>query len=642
MPMNARVAERSAPASDLESQIRSAVDTSNTNALRMVLYQYTRDPELLDMALSDKPIRGGALMMKTVAESDLDLLKEKAVAALMDGPLKPIPAPSREEARELLKIFAGRELNQAQLRFGVEQLGFDDFPREVSWSKRPSPEALSALRVLVIGGGISGIANAVQLKRLGIPFKVLERQEELGGVWQRNQYPEARVDVSSFVYQFTFEKNYPWPEFFASRNETKRYLKFVAEKHGIIDNFQFDTEVTAAVWDEARAVWVVTAKDKDGVVTEHVADFLITGTGLFANPKTPDIAGIDTFRGKMFHTTLWDHDVDLRGKRVALIGTGSTGVQLTTALAKEAEHLTVFQRTANWIVGIDGYQAKVPPEARFLLDSLPFYWNWYCFSHFDAALQLQNAQAYDPEWQAKHGGVNESNDMLRKTITAYLHEKLGSRPDLVEKCTPNHAPMGRRLVVDNKFYDSLLLPNVELMTAGIERFTPDGIVGKDGIERKFDIVILGAGFHVERYLHPIEFKGREGLTLEQAWNKDGPRSYLGLTMPGFPNLFMTYGPQSQPRSGGFYSWAEIWAKYSVSAIVKTLESGHRSAEIRQDVFDDYNSRIDQAGKNLIWETEGAGSYFNNRFGRQQVHIPFRTEEYHSMVADVNMSEFELR
>lgn len=641
MLMNNKLAQSSNSTEEREALIRSSIDIANTNALRMALYQHTRDPELVSMTLSSKPIRGGALMMKTVADSELEKLKEKAVRLLAKGPLEPAPPPSREETEELLKVFAGRELTNAQLRFAVEQLGFEDFPRDVKASN-VAPATLSALRVIVIGGGIAGIAAAVQLKRLGIPFLVLERQPDLGGVWELNNYPEARVDVSSFVYQFTFEKNYPWKDFFAPRDETKRYLHFVANKHGVISSFRFNTAVKAARWDETNASWTVTSEDAHGNTTDHIADFVITATGLFATPKIPAIDGIETFRGKMFHTTAWDHDFDYRGKRVAVVGTGSTGVQLTRAIAKEASQLTVFQRTPNWIVGIDGYRAHVPPEARFLLDALPYYWNWYCFSHFDAALQLQNAQAIDPEWKAKYGGVNESNDMLRKTITSYIQDQLASRPDLIEKCVPSYAPMGRRLVVDNGFFESLLRPNVELVTGGIQQITPNGIVDSTGAERAFDLIVLGAGFHVEKYLYPIEFSGRDGMTLDKAWDKDGPRSYLGLTMPSFPNLFMMYGPQSQPRSGGFYAWAEIWARYSVSAIVETIASGHRIAEIREDVFDEYNVRIDEAAKNLIWETEGAGSYFNNRFGRSQIHIPFATEEYHEMVAELELSDFHLR
>ena len=408
------------------------------------------------------------------------------------------------------------------------------------------------------------------------------------------------------------------------------------------DSFQFNTEVIAARWNEERATWTVTLRRTDGVETQATANFLITGSGLFSTPNMPDIPGIEGFQGKICHTTHWDHNYDYAGQRIAQIGTGSTGVQLMPALARAAEQLSVYQRSANWIAPTEGYRASVPDETRWLFDNLPYYWNWYCYSAFDTSLGLQNAQTYDHEYRRKHGGVSEANDRVKAMLTEYIRSQLGDRNDLIAKCMPNHAPLGRRLVVDNGFYEALRLPNVELVTEGIERITAHGIVSRDGVERPFDMIVLAAGFKVSKYLWPVQYDGRGHATLEKAWAKDGARSYLGMTMPGFPNLFMMYGPQGQPRSGGFYSWAEIWARYAVGMIVKTVEGGWRSAEVKREIFDDYNSRLDEAMKEILWEVEGAGSYFNNEFGRSQVNIPFRTEDYHAMVVDPNLQDYELR
>ena len=625
------------------TKLRGILDQANSNALRLALYQNTGDPELAAMRLSATPIRGGALMMKTVADDDLPLLKEKALHFL-EGPRQtPPPAPDDAEARRLLKIFTGGEQSESYLRFGVEELAFSEFPRDLSWIDRPPRETLDKVHVLVIGGGISGIATAIQLQRVGLDYTVIERQAEIGGTWQLNRYPEARVDTSSYTYQFKFEKNYRWSEYFASRDETKRYLDFVAQKHGILDHFVFDTEVIAAEWDEERAGWAVITRHRDGREEHRFANFIVSASGLFATPNLPDIPGIEDYRGRIFHSTQWDLKYDYHGKRIALIGTGSTGTQMMPALARAASHLTVFQRSPNWISGVDGYRAKVPEETQYLFDNLPYYWNWFCYSGFDTALQLQNAQTYDHDWIARTGGaVSEANERLRGVLTEYMKEQLQRRGDLIEKCMPDHAPLGRRLVVDNGFYAALLRTNVLLQTSGIDHFTANGIVACDGTESDFDLVVLAAGFKVAKYLFPIDYKGRDGATLEGAWAKDGARSYLGAAMPGFPNLFMIYGPQGQPRSGGFYSWAEIWSRYAVGMIVRTLEQGSRSAEVRRDVFDRYNGQLDEAMREILWEKEGAGSYFNNEFGRSQVNIPFRTEEYHAMVAKPDLDAYALR
>lgn len=641
MSTTALRAPESTASPDREAFIRKAVELANSNALRLALYQATGDSELAAMRLVLVPVRSGAQLQNSVADEELPKLRDKAVKFLLgeQGPeLKP---PSEAQVRAMLKIFNSQPVSENYIRFGIEELALDEFPRDVHWRNKPAPEVLKKIKILVIGGGISGVAASIQLTRLGITHRVIERQADIGGTWQRNTYPEARVDTSSYMYQFKFEKRYPWGEFFASRAETKKYLKHVAEKHEVLPNFTFDTEVVAAKWHEGSGSWTVTLRRTDGTESEDTANFLISGSGLFATPSVPDIEGAQDFQGRMFHTSSWDHGFDFKGKRVALIGTGSSGTQLMPALARDTAQLTVYQRTPNWITGVEGYRAKVPEETQWLFKNMPNYWNWYCYSSYDTSLQLQNTQVYDHEWRKTQPGVSESNERLRAALTQYIRSKLGDREDLIKKCIPTYAPMGRRLVVDNGFYESLLRPNVELVTDGIARITPHGIVSSDGSERRSDLIVLAAGYKVSKYLHPVQYEGRDGITLDRAWAKDGARSYLGIAMAGFPNLFMMYGPNGQPRSGGFYSWAEIWARYIAVVIVRTIERGARSVEIKRDVFDEYNDRLDVATKEILWETEGAGGYFNNEFGRSAINLPFRTEDYHAMVVEPNMDDYDI-
>ena len=633
---------KKAARSDREELIRKAVDSSQTNALRLALYQTTRDPALANLKLDRLAVRGGAQFQIVVAAEDIPVLKDKVVRYLLNPPLPVPPPPEPAETRELLQMFCGRALSENFIRFGMEELAFDPFPRDVHWSKTADPKLRTDINVLVVGGGISGLAAAVQLKRLGIPFEVVERQGGIGGTWQRNIYPGARVDTSSFMYQFKFEKNYPWTEYFASRAETKRYVEYIAAKHGVVSNFRFNTEVTAAHWDEARARWIVTLRDADGSEETRNANFIITGSGLFSTIKLPNIPGIEDFQGKIFHSTQWDPHYSYAGKRIAVIGTGSTGVQLMPELAEAAGQLTVYQRTANWIAAAPGYRSRVSEEARFLFDGIPYYWNWYCFASFDTSIQLQNAQTYDHEWRKSHAGVSEANEKIKATLVDYIHNRLGDREDLIRKCMPDHPPLARRLVVDNGFYDALLKPTVELVTEEIEGVTPSGIRSRDGVTREFDLIVLASGFHVTKYLAPVDYVGRDEMTLDRAWARDGARSYLGMAMPGFPNLLMMYGPNGQPRSGGFYSWAEIWARYACALIVETIEGNWRSFDVKDEVFEDYNKRLDQADKEILWAQEGSKSYFVNQFGRSAVNIAFRTEDYHAMVAKPDLNDFVMK
>ena len=620
--------------------VSQAVDTSQTNALRLALYQLTRDPQLVNMRIERLPVRGGAQFQNVVAAESLPLLKEKVLAFLSKPLVQRPPPPDPVEARLLLEMFCERPLSENLIRFGLEELGFEAFPRDVHWSKSPSPQVLANLNVLVIGGGISGITAAIQLQRLGIRHQVIERQSAIGGTWQLNDFPEARVDTTSYMYQYKFEKNYPWSEYFASRAETKRYLQHIATKHGVAGSFRFNTEAVGAKWDEARALWVVSLRGVNGTTDQVTANFIISGSGLFATPKPPDIPGIERFRGRMFHSTQWDHSFDYAGKRVALIGNGSTGVQMMAHLARSAKQLTVYQRSANWIAGAPGYKSKVSAAARLLFDEIPYYWNWYCFASFDTSIQLQNSQTYDHEWRKTHSGVSEANEKVKANLVEYIKGQLGDRQDLIDKCMPDHPPLARRLVIDNGFYESLLRPNVELVTDRIECIT-ESAVRSAGTEREFDLVILASGFKVTKYLWPLQYVGRNNITLDKAWGKDGARSYLGMTMPGFPNVLMMYGPNGQPRSGGFYSWAEVWARYICGLIVRVTEAGWRSAEVKREVFDEYNARLDAADKEILWRQEGPGSYFLNEFGRSAVNIAFRSEDYHAMVREPNLQDFDL-
>jgi 4-hydroxyacetophenone monooxygenase len=255
--------------------------------------------------------------------------------------------------------------------------------------------------------------------------------------------------------------------------------------------------------------------------------------------------------------------------------------------------------------------------------------------------QLQYLQDFDSEWQAKGGVISERNDLVRKNLTEYVVSKAKGIPGLLEKILPKHAPLVRRLVVDNGFYDMLRRDNVELVTDKIEKFTDKGIKSADGVEREFDIVVLGTGFKVTKYFWPCKYVGRNGASMEELWKKDGPRSYLGLVTPGFPNFFSFYGPNHQPRSGGFYSWGEIWARYTATALIHLIENDKKSMDCRKDVFDAYNAALDEQAKGLIWEGEGHG-YYVNEFGRQSVNVPWGTADYHRMVTKPNFDDFEIR
>jgi 4-hydroxyacetophenone monooxygenase len=625
--------------------VERAIALADLNALRMALYQATGDPEL-EMTL-ERPVgvagTNGSTLVVRLTDADARTVTRKAAEFLRNGVSDhEVSRPTDRRLRALMGMLRNEVVDDDLFHYGKDALGFDEFPRAAEWTdgRPPIPEGF---RVVVIGAGFSGIAAAIQLKRLGIPFTVVERQSDLGGTWQRNTYPDARVDTTNFMYQYTFEKNYPWTEYFARQGEVRDYLRHVADKHGVAGGIRFGADVERAEFDVESARWTLLVRDGSGLHEEH-ATVIISGAGLFGVPRRLDVPGADRFEGQIIHTTEWHADAQIGGARVAVIGNGSTGVQLLSRIATVAGSVEVFQRTPQWIVPRAHYGELIEPETRWLLDTMPYYANWYIYAMLAEGLGNQVLQEPDPEWQSLGGLINEPNDALRATMTAYIAEQLGDRTDLINAVTPSHAPMARRLIVDNNWYRTLLEPHVRLVTSPVASLTPSGIRTEDGEEHEADVIVTATGFATTRFLAPAEYFGSDGIPLEEVWREDGPRAHLGMTVPGFPNLFILYGPSAQPRSGSTVSIIEQWASYSVQAIVLMLERGGTRIEVRQDVFDEYNAALDAAAEHLIWVDAGSleRNYYVNDKGRSQVNEPWPLTEYYRMIHHPDPLHFDIR
>ena len=626
-----------------EAFIRRALDEADLNALRMALYQATADESLLALKLQQTPAFGGSSTLTTVAAEGQDELKAKAVAFLLANP-DGVGAgkPSDDELRRLFEAFRNEALTDKDWRYRRDLAAFDEHPRLASWTDG-KPRVPDGYQVAIIGAGFGGIAMGVQLEKLGIPYTIFERRAELGGTWSRNIYPDARVDTTNFMYQFFFEKNYPWREYFARAPEVRDYLEHIAGKYGVKQHMQFNTDVRQAEFDEGSGTWTLTLT-ADGAEQVITVNAVVAASGLFANPKRFDVPGAEDFRGQLIHTAECTGQEDLDGKDVAIIGNGSTGVQMMSAVAKRARSVGVFQRTPQWISPRERYGELLRPETRWLLDTMPYYWNWYSYSISTMRLGMQKTQEFDPAWQAAGGLVSKANDELRDLLTNYIKAKVGARPDLVEKLTPQHAPMARRMIVDNNWYASLLEDHVELVTDKIERLTTGGVLTADGRERHYDVIFTATGFDVEKYLWPTDFRGLGGQRIEDLWTDPaglGPRAYLSLTVPDFPSLFIMYGPNSQNRAGSLIVWMEVWARYIAQALIATIEGGHRYAVVKPEVFEDYNQRHDAAMRELIWYDKASmgRNYYVNHWGRQQVNTAWRLEDQYESLEQFNPGDY---
>lgn len=628
-------------------EVKAALAQAAPGVLRMALYQATRDPALESMEVLKAPFWGGAFQVSIISEDDAAIVREKALQWLQDldaGNVPPADHPEERELPDLMGMMLGARMEDPfAYDLGRGDLLAEEFPLGVEWNNEPSAEVKAGFHVLVIGAGLAGLAAGIQLDRLGLPWTAIDRNNGIGGTWVVNQYPEARVDIASHNYQYSFMKRYPWKHYYATGAELREYAETVADKFDLRRNIRLDTLVEKAEWDEAAKLWRVTIKNPDGSIEVLNANAIISAAGIFNAPKMPDIKGVESFAGDMFHTTEWDHSVPLAGRRIGQIGTGSTGVQLASSVAEQAGHLTIYQRSSQWITPIDGYRDAIPADVQWLFDNVPNYWGWYSFwinaiNHNDPT-GLQN---YDREWQAKGGQVSERNDNLRKYNIEYMMSKVGHDPEMVEHMIPTFPPFTKRPVVDNGFLDTLSRDNVDIVFGPIKEITPRGVVSPDGTEREFDVLLLCAGFDVQRFLWPVDYRGVGGKTLEEAWSKDGARAYLGLTMPDFPNMFVIYGPNGQGRAGGLIKWLEMWGRYALRSIVALVESGNQAMEVKREVFDDYNARLDAADKETIFNYPGQRTYMQNDYGRLTISMPWLPRDYYSWVRAPNLDDFDFR
>jgi 4-hydroxyacetophenone monooxygenase len=616
--------------------IRRAVELADVNGVRVALYHQTRDPEIAVMPVAAK-----------MTPDDRERLIAKAVDWLEThaGPGMP-EEPPEDELRALLNMATGEEIGELEFLVRREFPAFQPFPNMVGWTNG-KPELPDGFKVAVIGSGFSGIAAGVQLGLLGIPYVVIERRADPGGTWTIHRYPDVRVDTASITYEFAFEKLYQWEEYFGPGASVRQYLHHVSKKYGVFENTRFNSDLKRATFDEAKNVWTLEIETPDGVET-MTANVIISASGLFANPRVPHFEGQESFAGKMLHPSRWPADTDLTGKRVAIIGNGSTGVQMLKPIARDAEQVFVFQRTPQWISPREKYGAKLEPEVRWLVDNFPGYWHWWRYSALSTLFQTHGFVLADKEWQAKGGLVNPMSDKLRETLTGYIKAETGGRQDLIDKLTPDYAPFSRRPVVDNGWYRSLCRDNVELVTDDIARFTPDGIETADGTLREVDVIVTATGFDIVKFLWPAHYVGKDGRDLHETWaDGDGPRAYLSMMVPEFPNLFMSYGPNSQPVSGGtsITTLYVTWAAYAAQCIVRMIEQGKSRVEVKPEAFARFNAELDEEAKKLVLMTkEGAmdkNYYVNPEHGRLQVNSPWYGPYFQRMCTEVKWDDLEI-
>ncbi|MDX2169075.1 MAG: NAD(P)/FAD-dependent oxidoreductase [Deltaproteobacteria bacterium] len=581
-----------------------------------------------------------------LSDDDKAAVRGMALQALRDyrdrGCTLP-PPPSPETLRAMMSFMVGTEVADEYVPMFLEEMALDHGDeRGVDWSGVPAARR-QGLRVAIIGAGMSGLLAAIRLEQAGVPYVVLEKNAAVGGTWLENSYPGCRVDVANHFYSYSFAPNHDWPEFFSRRDELVEYFERCASDFGVRPHMRFSTEVVSAGWDEAAGAWVLRLRTPSGEET-LTASALISAVGALNRPKLPDIPGRETFAGAAFHSARWQHHHDLTGKRVAVIGTGASAFQLAPEVAKVASQLLVFQRSPPWMVPNPRYHSRVSAAKQWLLHHVPYYARWYRFLlFFPGSDGLLPSLVVDPEWPHQDRSVNAMNDVMREYFTSYMVEQLGDRQDLVDKVVPRYPPFIKRMLQDNgTWLATLKRDNVGLITAPIAAITPSGIRCADGSEHAVDVIVYATGFHANRFLWPMEIVGRGGVTLHERWG-DEPRAYLGITVPGFPNLFCLYGPGTNlAHAGSIIFHSECQVRYVIGCLAELLRQDRRVIECRQEVHDAYAARFDARHDQMVWQHRGETSWYKNAAGRVLTTSPWRLVDYWGWTRTPAVEDFEWR
>ena len=622
-----------------EQIFADAIEVANIPTLLMVIVQLTGELEWLEAPYTPKRQPGlgdndsGGLdpqHQREVREAALE-----AILAWRAGRAVALPEPDEELIVRMLSVSMAETVPSEYGQFTAAQLG------QVKFLDHEPVNAPADFKVLVIGAGVSGLCAAINLQMLGINFEVVERNSTVGGVWWENHYPGAGVDTPNHLYSYSFAP-FDWQKYFCLRDELHAYLEHVCDNFEVRNNIRFDTGVERIEYQESRQKWLVTLRLPDGTSQQTEANVVISAAGIFNPPVFPDIDGLDEWKGEKWHTARWPKDADLAGKRVAIIGNGASCMQIAPEIQDEVESLTIFQKSVHWAAPFEQFRKEVPDPIRALLREVPLYRNWYRVRlGWTFNDRIHSALQKDPNWEHPERSLNAQNDAHRAYFTQYVVDELGDKaPELLERVLPTYPPFGKRMLMDNGWYRMLRNPKVTLVDNHVDRIEHDRLRTEEGTEYEADVLLLATGFDVLNFITTYDAVGRSGASLTDHWEQDNAKAYLGTVVPDFPNLFTLYGPNLQPGHGGSLIFVvEMQVRYIMDMIQKMLQDKIGAVEIRKEVHDAYNDKVDLAHEQMVWAHPGMTSYYRNERGRIVVNSPWRNVDFYQMTREANLEEY---
>jgi 4-hydroxyacetophenone monooxygenase len=636
------------PFDDDDATIERALEDVSIPALLCSLVHITGDPSWIRGELRPQ----GSMLNEYqgyMPEEMKEEARRRALPAIIryrdTGCELPAP-PSPELLHEMMEFLACTPVDPDVAEMFLEDLHLDGSDAgAITWGDDIPADVKADAHVVVIGCGEAGLLAGIRLSQAGIPFTIVEKNAGPGGTWWDNRYPGARVDIGSHFYCYSFEPADHWTEYFSQQPELQEYFARVMQKYAIEEHCRFNTEVTGATFDEGTGRWSVEIRTQDGAVGTIDAFAVVSAVGALNQPHLPDIPGMDDFAGPWFHSARWDQSVDIRGTRFALVGAGASGFQVAPTIADQVEHLTVFQRTAQWMFPNMHYHERVPEGDRWAMRHLPFYGRWFRFLTFypGSGLTLDRSRI-DPDYDDSDGlAINETNAVTGELFGGWIKEQIGDDPELLARVMPDYPATAKRMLQDNgSWLACLKRDNVELVRTGIERIVADGIVTVDGIHHPADVICFATGFLHNDFLWPMHIVGRGGQTLREQWGIE-PTAYLGITVPNFPNLFCLYGPGTNLAHGASLIFqSECQVNYVMEALRLLLTNRHRTMEPRQDVHDEYRRRYEDEISQMVWAHWSVKhSHFKNPEGRIFTLSPWPIPTYWRWTKRVDPNDYEL-
>ena len=626
-----------------DDTIRAALEDAHIPSLMNALVHLTGDADIIR---GDIQPESGFLVdpQGGISEEDQQEVRQRAFEALKayrDNGQRLPQAPDAGLVHEMVNFASGQDLSPDYGTFLEAELALqDEDGYGVPELAELPAEARAGFKVVIVGAGMSGLLAGIRLKAAGIGFEIVERHGDVGGTWYQNTYPGCRVDSPNHTYSYSFHPT-DWPQFYSSQEVLRRYFDECATQYGLRDDIRFHTDVEAATYVEDEGLWHVDIRCRDGTRETLVANAIISAVGQLNRPKWPDIPGQDRYRGIAFHSTEWEHEHDLAGKRVVVIGTGASAFQFAPEVAKEAASVTIFQRTAPWIFNAPDYHEYVPDGKHWLLNHVPFYAKWYRFGMFwRMAEGILAAAKKDPAWNETDRAISAENDQLRELLTESIGALCEDDAELFGKIVPDYPVAGKRILIDNgNWIRALRRDNVDLVTDPIAEIDATGVRTESGAHYDCDVLIYGTGFTASKFLWPMKITGRDGATLEGQWDGDA-RAYMGITVPNFPNLFCMYGPNTNiVVNGSIVFFSECEMRYILGCLKLLIGGDRRAMDCRREAHDAYNVRIDEGNRNMAWGVSKAPTWYRNDKGRIAQNWPFTLREFWSQTREPDPADY---